>query len=111
MAYDLFLYSVLINMDPVNMLYFFDWMILINTEYVIYSMCMGVYVWLFVHGCLCVVVCVLTFMFIEYILLYIRYKFSFFFIIQITIYNPDYYILCSHCLSVLQPIHFFSNIF
>ena len=38
-------------MDPVNKLYCFDWMILINTEYVVYSMC----------------VCVLTFMWIEYI--------------------------------------------
>ena len=26
-------------MDPVNKLYCFDWMILINTEYVVYSMC------------------------------------------------------------------------
>ena len=36
---DLFLYSVLINMDPVNKLSFFDWMILISAEYVVYIMC------------------------------------------------------------------------
>ena len=39
---DLFLHSVLINMDPLNKLYCFDWMILINTECVVYSMCVGV---------------------------------------------------------------------
>ena len=47
-AYDLFLYSVLINMDPVNKLYFFDWMILINTEYVVYSICVCVCVGIYV---------------------------------------------------------------
>ena len=86
-------------MDPVNKLYFFDWKILINTEYVVYIMC----------------VCVLTFMWIEYIyiLLYIRYQFSFppIFIIDLPYnHNPDYYICCSHCLFI-QPIQFFSNIF
>ena len=43
-AYNLFLYSVLINMDPVNKLYYFDWMLLINTEYVVYRMCVEIYV-------------------------------------------------------------------
>ena len=59
--------------------------------------------------------CVLTFMWIEYIyiFLYIRYQFSFpppIFIIDLPYnHNPDYYICCSHCLF-LQPIQFFSNI-
>ena len=44
MAYDLVLYSVLVNMNPVNKLYLFDWIILINAEYVVYIMCV----------CLCV---------------------------------------------------------
>ena len=85
-------------MGPVNKLYCFNW-ILINTEYVVYSMCM----------------CVLTIMWIEYIyiFLYIRYQFSFppIFIIDLPYnHNPDYYICCSHCLF-LQPIQFFSIIF
>ena len=44
MTYDMFLYSVLVNMNPVNKLYWFDWMILINTEYVVLGVCV----------CLCV---------------------------------------------------------
>ena len=32
----MFLYSVLIIMDPVNKLYFFDWMVLISAECVVY---------------------------------------------------------------------------
>ena len=40
MAYDLVLYSVLVNMNPINKLYWFDWIILINSEYVvIYYVC------------------------------------------------------------------------
>ena len=79
MAYDLFLYSILVNVTPVNKLYHFDWMILINTEYVyVYSVC--------VFGCWHA--CGLN------ILLYIRYHSFFPFvllissitIIQITIY-------------------------
>ena len=58
MAFGLFLYSVLVNMNQVNKVYCFDWMILINTEYVVYSLC----------------VCVLTCMWIEYILYIIVYK-------------------------------------
>ena len=90
-AYDLFLYSVLVNMDPVNKLYCFDWMILINAEYVVYSiMC----------------VCVLTSMLIEYIyiyiLLYIRYQFSFspylLLISRITIIQITKYVLLIVCL-------------
>ena len=47
----MFLYSVLVILNPVNKLYHFDWMILINTEYVV---------------CVYVCVCVLTCMWIEY---------------------------------------------
>ena len=71
-------------------------MILIDTEYVVYSMC------------------VLTFMWIEYIYILV-YKVPVFipppiFIIDLPYnHNPDYYICCSHCLF-LQPIQFFSNI-
>ena len=77
-------------MDPVNKLYLFDWMILINTEYVVYSMCVGVGV------------CVLTFMLIEYIyiyiyniLLYITYHFLniFLLISRITIVHITIYIV------------------
>ena len=39
MAYDRVLYSVLVNMNPINKLYCFDWIILINAEYVVYIMC------------------------------------------------------------------------
>ena len=35
----LFQYYVLINIDPVNKLYCFDWIILISAEYVVYIMC------------------------------------------------------------------------
>ena len=99
-AYDVFLYSVLINMDPVNKLDCFDWMILINTEYVVYSR----------YVCVCVDI------YVDYIYIYIYilvYKVPVFippiFIIDLPYnHNPDYYICCSHCLF-LQPIQFFSN--
>ena len=70
-------------MDPVNKLYYFDWLILINTEYVVYSMCV----------CVCWHLCGLNIY--NYILVYkvpVFISFSFLLlisritIIQITIY-------------------------
>ena len=53
MVYNLFLYSVLINMDPGNKLYYFNWKISINTEYVMYSVsvyaCEAIYVVLILY--------------------------------------------------------------
>ena len=42
-----------INIDPVNKLYFFDWIILISAEYVVYIMCV-IYVDSRLVLCVCV---------------------------------------------------------
>ena len=88
MAYDLVLYSVLVNMNPINKLYCFDWIILINAEYVVYIMCVCVgvlicmwfeyiyvCVYIYMYRCVCVYVCIYIYI---YILLYIRYQFFIF---------------------------------
>ena len=71
MAYDRVLYSVLVNMNPINKLYCFDWIILINAEYVVYIMCVCVgvlicmwfeyiyvCVYIYMYRCVCVYVCI-----------------------------------------------------